>query len=310
MDDGRVDPLGNSAGDRRRDGCGNDSTVSTAECNSLDMLLILRISVLLLVLHSLRRPTLRDRVAPLMVVFLSAFVVSGVASCSARATPAHIERAVDSPDRPLEDRRRDADRRPSEVLSFFGIEPGMKVAELMTGRGYYAEILAAAVGPQGTVYVHNSPYVLERFAEEAISARLRKDAFANAIRLDREVDDPGLPRGELDAVLLILFYHDTYWMEADRAAINRAVFEALVPGGVYGVIDHFAEDGSGARDVKSLHRVDAELVKKEIVESGFVLDADSDLLRHPEDDRTTNVFDESIRGKTDRFVFRFRKPRD
>ncbi len=186
----------------------------------------------------------------------------------------------------------------------------MKVAELMTGRGYYAEILAGAVGPEGTVYVHNSPYVLKRFAEEPISARLRKDVFANAIRLDREVDDPGLPQGELDAVLLILFYHDTYWMEADRAAINRAVFDALVPGGVYGVIDHFAEDGSGARDVKSLHRVDAELVKKEIVEAGFVLDAESDLLRHPEDDRTTNVFDETIRGKTDRFIFRFRKPRD
>jgi predicted methyltransferase len=90
--------------------------------------------------------------------------------------------------------------------------------------------------------------------------------------------------------------------------MNRAVFESLVPGGVYGVIDHFAEDGSGARDVKTLHRVDAQLVKKEILAAGFELEAESELLRHPEDDRTKNVFDEDIRGKTDRFIYRFRKP--
>jgi predicted methyltransferase len=235
-------------------------------------------------------------------------------ACSIRTPPRPVDApdpvlvAVAAPERPAEDRARDADRKPTEVLHFFAIEPGMQVAELMTGRGYYAEILARAVGPTGRVYAHNSPFVLKRFAEAPLAERLARPGLENVSRLDREVDDPGLPAGELDAVLLILFYHDTYWMEADRARMNRAVFESLVPGGVYGVIDHFAEDGSGARDVKTLHRVDAQLVKKEILAAGFELEAESELLRHPEDDRTKNVFDEDIRGKTDRFIYRFRKP--
>jgi len=111
-----------------------------------------------------------------------------------------------------------------------------------------------------------------------------------------------------DAMLMILFYHDTYWQEIDRRAMNRAVFDALKPGGLYGIVDHHAEAGSGSRDVKSLHRVDAELVKREILAAGFEFDAESDGLRHPEDDRSANVFDAGIRGRTDRFVFRFRKP--
>lgn len=209
--------------------------------------------------------------------------------------------------RPAEDVARDADRKPSEVLDFFGIDEGMRVVELMAGRGYYVHMLAQRVGPSGHVYAHNSPFVLKRFAEKPLSDRLADPALANVERLDTELDDPRLPEG-LDAVMIVIFYHDTYWQEVDRAKMNAAVFAALKPGGVYGVIDHHAEAGSGDRDVKRLHRVDAELVKREIVAAGFELEAESDLLRHPEDDRTINVFDEAIRGKTDRFVYRFRKP--
>ena len=219
-----------------------------------------------------------------------------------------LQRAVEHADRPEEDRARDADRRPREVLAFFGIGPGMRVADLMTGRGYYAEILARAVGIEGRVYAQNNPFVVERFADEPLRERLARPGLESVVRLDEELESPGLPRGELDAALLVLFYHDTVWQEVDRAAMNRAIFESLRPGGVFGVIDHHAEKGSGVRDVQTLHRIDAEVVKEEILAAGFVFDGESDLLRHPEDDRTQNVFDDAIRGKTDRFIYRFRKP--
>jgi predicted methyltransferase len=244
-----------------------------------------------------------------LALFVSLILSSDLALAGeAPEVPAHVAAAVAATSRPSEDRDRDADRRPADVLTFFGIEAGATVAELMTGRGYYAEILARAVGPNGKVYAQNNAFVLEKFAEQAITDRLAKPGLENVVRLDREIDDPGLPAGELDAVLMILFYHDTYWMEADRAAMNKAIFDALKPGGLYGVIDHHAEAGSGARDVKSLHRLEAALAEREILAAGFVLEASSELLHHPEDDRTKNVFDESIRGKTDRFIFKFRKP--
>ena len=186
----------------------------------------------------------------------------------------------------------------------------MKVADVVAASGYYTEILASAVGPTGTVWAHNHRWVLERFGEEGISKRLAKPGLANAVRWDRELEELGLPVAELDAVLIVLFYHDTVWQGVDREAMNAEVWKALKPGGVYGVIDHHAEAGSGDRDVKTIHRIDAELVKREILAAGFVLDAESDVLRHAEEDRTKSVFDESIRGLTDRFVYRFRKPAD
>lgn len=236
---------------------------------------------------------------------LALALVLGLAAC---ATHDAWRAAVAHPGRPAEDRARDADRRPAEVLDFFGVRPGDRVAELMSGRGYYAEILARGVGPTGRVYVQNTPFVLERFAEGPLTERLARIGGANVVRLDRPLEDPGLPPGELDAVLMVLFYHDTHWQGVDRARMNRAVLDSLVRGGVYGIVDHHAEAGSGDRDVQTLHRIDRALVVAEVLDAGFVLDAESDLLRHPEDDRTRNVFDESIRGRTDRFVLRFRKP--
>lgn len=226
-----------------------------------------------------------------------------------------LRAAVDSPERPEDDRARDEARKPFEVLQFFGIRPGMHVADLGAGFGYYTEILARAVGTEGRVYLQNNSFVIERFAAKPVAERIERLAMPHVQRLDTEFDDLGLPAGEIDVALMFLFYHDTFWMpkadgsNVDRAKMNRAIFDALKPGGVFGVIDHHAEAGSGARDVQTLHRVDAELVKQEILAAGFELEAESDLLRHPEDDRTRNVFDEGLRGKTDQFIFLFRKPR-
>lgn len=224
------------------------------------------------------------------------------------ARDAAIDAAIAHPDRWGEDRARDADRRPGEVLRFFDVRPGMKVAELMSGRGYYAELLSRVVGPQGLAYVQNNKFVLEKFAAAPLAERLGRGGLGNVRRVDRELHDLGLPAGELDAVLMILFYHDTYWMGVDRKAMLAGVFAALRPGGVFGIVDHAAAAGAGTSAVKTLHRVERGVVQAEIEAAGFVLEASSDALAHPEDDHSVNVFDPAIRGKTDRFVLRFRKP--
>ena len=224
-----------------------------------------------------------------------------------------IRAAVDAPDRDPDDRALDGGRKPAEMLAFFGIEPGMRVAELMAGRGYTAELLARVVGPEGEVYGHNSPWVLERFAEEPWSARLEKPVNAKVIRVDRELEDPLLDGArELDAVLLVLFYHDTVWMKVDRAEMNRAIFAALKPGGIYAVVDHSARKGAGLNEVKTLHRIEESVLREEIEAVGFVLDAEADFLRNPDDTRDWSASPSAAgeqRGKSDRFVLRFVKPK-
>lgn len=221
---------------------------------------------------------------------------------------AELRAAIETDARPAEDRARDEHRKPFEVLSFFGVQPGWRIADLAGGDGYYTEILARYVGPQGHVYLQNSPFVVEKFIKQPLEARLARLNAENVTRLDTEFDDLKLPAGELDAVMMFLFYHDTYWIGVDRAKMNKAIFDALKPGGVYAIIDHHAAAGAGDRNVKDIHRIEADLVKKDIEAAGFVFDGESDLLRNPEDDHTRNVFDPSIRGKTDQFMFRFHKP--
>ncbi len=241
----------------------------------------------------------RNRIILLFLLLCASVVISDV--------PQAITEAVNHPDRPAADKARDDDRKPGETLAFYGLEPGMQVADLMTGGGYYAELLARLVGPQGKLYAQNNRYS-DRYGK-ILQQRIAEGRVPNAEYLLRELEELNLPQGQLDAIFMVQFYHDTYWMKVDRAAMNKQIFKALKPGGLYALIDHHAQPGSGDRDVRSLHRVDAELVKKEILEAGFVFDGESDLLHRPEDDRKTNVFDLRIRGKTDQFVFKFRKPR-
>ena len=140
------------------------------------------------------------------------------------AIPPAVQAAVDAPDRSAEDRALDAGRHPAQTLAFFGIRPGARVAELGAGGGYTTELLARVVGSDGSVYGQNSPFILERFAEKPWSLRLANPVMVGVKRLDRPFDDP-FPEDvhELDAVLLVLLYHDTVWMKVDRAKMNRAV---------------------------------------------------------------------------------------
>lgn len=226
----------------------------------------------------------------------------------ATALPPHIAAALANEARSQESRARDAERRPGDVLALAGIAKGMRVADLASGRGYYAELLASAVGPSGSVVLHNPPYVVERFGDMGVPALLAKPHMANARGLVAPLEALPLEAGTLDAIFLVLFYHDLYWQETDRAAMQRAIFDALVPGGVFVVVDHHAAAGSGARDAKTLHRIDVDEVKRDVARGGFELALESDVLHRPGDDRTSNVFDEAIRGRTDRFVLVFRKP--
>lgn len=210
---------------------------------------------------------------------------------------------------------RDAGRKPAEVLSFFRIEPGMSVLDLFSGGGYYSEILSYVVGDDGHVLAHSNKAYL-RFVGEEFVARYAGGRLPNVDLLMAENNKLRLDPNSLDAIIMGLSYHDTYWVNAengwpeiDRNKLLATLFTALKPGGVLGLTDHYAAEGSGSNSVPTLHRIEKSLVIADFEAAGFQLDAQSDLLRNPDDDHNTSVFDEGTRGQTDRFVLRFRKPK-
>ncbi len=233
----------------------------------------------------------------------------------AATVPDPIKNAIAAPDRSVDDRRLDAGRKPGEVFAFFGIAPGQKVAELFSGTGYSTEIVARVVGDGGHVYGQNTKEILEKFARKPWTDRLAKPAMKNVVPLERPIDDP-FPADlkGLDAVIFILNYHDTVWLKADRAKMNKAVFDALKSGGVYGIVDHSAVVGTGtkdAEDLKGLHRIDEDVVKQEVTAAGFKLEGESDVLKNPDDKRDWSTSPRAAgekRGTSDRFVLKFVKP--
>ncbi len=226
--------------------------------------------------------------------------------------PKAITDAVNSPDRPAADRQLDAGRRFEQILAFFGIAPGMKVADLWAGGGYTTELLARTVGTSGKVYSQNGSFPPAfKKGEDAWRARLKEPGMSNVVELQKPFDDPEdvlpVPPESLDAVIINMNYHDMVGRGYDRAGVNAVVFKALKPGGVYGVVDNSAAPGSGARDVNTLHRIDEAFEINEIKQAGFKLEAVSNALRNPKDDRTWFVMQH--RGEQDRFVLKFVKPR-
>ncbi len=259
---------------------------------------------------------LRSSVSWLVAVVL---VVPVALGCRTRQPATHADDAsttaravVRAPDRDPADRALDESRRPEELLVFFGIRPGMRVAELGAAGGYTTELLSRAVGPDGRVWGQNSRFILDRFAEKPWSERLAKPVMRNVVRVDRPFDDP-LPADahDLDAVLIVLFYHDTVWMGVDRAAMNAAVWRALRPGGVYGIVDHSGRAGTGTTEAQTLHRIEEAVVRREVEGAGFQLAREADFLRNPSDPRDWNDSPRAAgdrRGKSDRFVLAFTKP--
>jgi len=235
---------------------------------------------------------------------------------AAAASGAAIESAIASPDRPAADVEQDARRKPEKILTFVGVLPGMRVADVFAAGGYYTELLSRTVGVKGEVIAYNNaPYA--KFAEKGIAARYAGGRLGNVRQITADVDKFELPPASLDAAIFIMSYHDLYWRPADGswpptdpAVLLKELFIALKPGAVVVVEDHVAPPNSDtSATVDKLHRIDPAVVKRDFAKAGFVFDAESKVLAHPEDDHTKLVFDDAIRGKTDQFVYRFKKPR-
>ena len=211
-------------------------------------------------------------------------------------------------DRSDADRVLDQKRDPQKLLKFYAVKPGMQVFDMSTGRGYNTELLARSVGATGRVYAQNSPSLMSPATKAAIEERLKLPAMKNVVFVVREFEDPFPPEARnLDLVTFNFNYHDTAWLGTDRTRMNRAVFQALKPGGVYIVADHSAKTGTGASVAKSLHRIEESLVVKEVQAAGFRLAASGDFLRNPDDPREANVNKNTVRN--DEFVLKFVKPR-
>ncbi|MEO8225658.1 MAG: methyltransferase domain-containing protein, partial [Gammaproteobacteria bacterium] len=232
------------------------------------------------------------------------------------ASPAEkaVLAAIANPARPAADRMRDKPRQSAAVLRFFHIAPGMTVLDLYSGGGYYTELLSYVVGQTGRVVAHNNtPYI--RFASADLAGRYAAGRLPNVERLLAENNELELPVAHFDAVLMTNVYHDVYyvdekagWARIDAPALLAEVFRSLKPGGILGVVDHAAVAGAPPETANTLHRIDPALLKRDIAAAGFVLDAESDVLVNPTDDRTKSAFDPSVQGRTDQVVLRFRKP--
>ena len=217
------------------------------------------------------------------------------------APPANIAAAVAAADRPDADKTRDAARKPAEVLEFAGVKAGEKVGELLPGGGYFTRLLSAAVGPQGKVYAGVSAS-----AEEKSKAALEKGNVKVVV-----MNPPALNFPEpVDLIFTAQNYHDFHLASRnlDVAQVNKHLYDALNPGGVLLIIDHTAAAGAPIEVADTLHRIDPAVVKREVEAAGFVFEGESGAVANPADDHSLNVFDEKIRGKTDQFVYRFRKP--
>ncbi len=219
-----------------------------------------------------------------------------------------LDAILADPSRPQEHREQDASRATAQVLEFFNIGSGDRVADLLAGGGYYTRILVPLVGNAGRVYAGNNAFYA-RFFAETFDALLNEPAFSDVVRIDGRVDELALPTdGSLDVVIMSQAYHDLALTDEDRDEMNRRIYRALRSGGVYGIIDHAAASGSGTSAAEELHRIDKQVVIDEITAAGFELDAEADFLANPGDDRTISIFDPAVRDRTDRFVLRFAKP--
>jgi predicted methyltransferase len=235
----------------------------------------------------------------------------GTAGAAWAATPAHISAALADQSRPAADTARDAARKPGELLQWTGVRSGDKVADLVMGGGYFTRILSAAVGPKGHVYAYQPDEFVRFQASYGEDQKKVVGAYRNVTAVNGTFGALDLPDG-LDMVLTVQNYHDlhlTPFPKDTASKVNAEVFKSLKPGGVYVIVDHVGAPGSGLEAAMKVHRIEPSIVKQEVEAAGFKLEAESPLLKDASDPHTTNVFDPAIRGKTDQFVMKFRKPK-
>lgn len=237
------------------------------------------------------------------------------ASAAAPSRPAaDTAAAVSAPGRPADAIALDAGRHPAELLSFGGLRRGDRALDLFTGSGYFAELMGRAVGPTGSVLAWEPANFINDRSRAGLAAL--RERTPNVAVMVSPGDAFTLPAGAFDFAMINLNYHDTYWQSAryhfprmDPAAFLRTVFASLKPGGTIVVVDHVANAGGDTRAVvEALHRIDPATIRHDFETAGFVFGGESNVLRNPADDHTKLVFDPSIRGNTDRVVYRFRRP--
>jgi predicted methyltransferase len=237
------------------------------------------------------------------------------AATAAYAASSFISAALADAGRPAKDVAQDGSRKPEELIAFARIKPGDTVMDVWPGGGYWTRIFSKLVGPTGKVYAY-VPSEIAGFKNDPV-------AIAKAVAAEpgrgnvEEVTDPlaSQPPAQFQGVLNVVWtfenyhdLHDSFMKGADVDGFNRAVFALLKPGGYYVIVDHAAPAGSGLSHTEDIHRIDPAAVKAEVEKAGFVFDGESKVLANPDDPKTALVFAPSIRGKTDRFAFRFRKP--
>jgi predicted methyltransferase len=235
------------------------------------------------------------------------------ASKDASAPNAALDAAFANPDRPKADLEQDDRRQARTVLAMLDVKPGMHVMDVFSAGGYNTELLARAVGVKGQVIAYNNP-AYAKFAEKGITERYANNRLGNVKQVTAEPSDLKIEPNSLDAALIVMSYHDAYWRPKDGTfdrtdpdTLVTKLYTALKPGGVVVVQDHVAVAGTEPKAAAELHRIDPATVKRDFEKAGFKFDTSSDVLEHATDDHTKVVFDPSVRGKTDQFVYRFRK---
>jgi predicted methyltransferase len=263
---------------------------------------------------------------PTTIVFLLgalALPVAALAQSSAPAStpassaavpapvPSYVTAAINDPARKA-DAQNDARRKMAAVMTFAEVGPGQKVVDLIPGSGYWTRVFSAIVGTGGRVYdVWPTEYAKEAGDDVTATQQLVAEPhYANVSALTQPAAKFAVPE-PVDLVFTVQNYHDyfdPFMGPTDIATFNKQVFDALKPGGLFVVIDHVAPAGSGVDTTNTLHRIDPAIVKQQVEAAGFVFDGESDALRNPADPHDIKVFDKSIRGHTDQFMYRFRKP--
>ena len=243
--------------------------------------------------------------------YLTAVLIACATPAWAQAVSPVIAAAVAQPGRPSADVARDADRHPAALIAFAGIKPGDSVADFMPGTGYFTRIFSRVVGEEGQVYAITPAELAAKMPKlpAAIEAVAKQKEYLNVKPLVQPVAETA--RGlKLDAVWTSDNYHDMYGFFGAKsaAAADASIFAALKPGGVFIVIDHAGLPGSSDTAPTTLHRIDPATVRAQVLAAGFVLDSQSTLLQNPADPHTDKVFAPAIKGHTDQFVMKFRRP--
>ena len=245
---------------------------------------------------------------PLIAAALAASVLTFTPALQAK--PAHYAAAVADKDRSERHRALDESRKPAEILDFTGVRRGQTVVDYMSGSGYWAELFSRAVGPKGRVYASDPPSFSDAKMWAPILASHR-----NVRQVLQPIANTAFPKGSVDLLFSNLNYHDLYWESekyafprVDVPAVLAGWFQAVKRGGHVVIVDHAGPAGDPRAIADTLHRIDPERVKADMAAAGFVLVAESPVLRRSEDPHDKNVFDPAIRGKTDRFVLKFRRP--